>query len=397
LGARPDRVEGSVYIGHVGTRRPWRKRGLASALLSASVRAAAAAGKTQASLGVDADSPTGAVGVYERLGFKVRHKVVVYHWTVREMTEQLTIRPYVESDAEAIADLINTIEAKHGAEAGWTGGELRSLIKAWVRDPATDSRLVVTPDGELVAVGIVSPPPDGGQRADMLGGVHPAHQGRGLGREMLAWQYERVRHLHTDVAPDAPWHVETGSSVNDRAAIRLFERFGFGPVRYFFEMIAQLDGKRTDQAMPDGLALAPYAPELGKPLYEAHMEAFSDHWGFQSRAFEKWVLGTVESEEFRPDLSRIAFDGDEIAAYVLAYDNVEGREYIGQVGTRRPWRKRGVASALISASLAAAVADGKSSASLGVDADSPSGAVGVYERLGFEVKHKFVSYRRPVE
>ena len=82
---------------------------------------------------------------------------------------------------------------------------------------------------------------------------------------------------------------------------------------------------------------------------------------------------------------------------MLAYNNVEGREYIGQVGTRRPWRKRGLASALISASLAAAVADGKSSASLGVDADSPTGAVGVYERLGFEVKHKFVSYRRSVE
>jgi ribosomal protein S18 acetylase RimI-like enzyme len=313
------------------------------------------------------------------------------------MTEQLTTRRYLESDADAIADLMNTIEAEHGADPAWTGGELRSLVNAWVRDPATDSRLVVTPDGALAAVGILSPPPEGGQRADMLGGVHPAHQGRGLGREMLAWQYERVRQLHTDIAPDAPWHVETGASVDDRAAVRLFERFGFGPVRYFFEMVAQLDGERADVAMPDGLTATPYAPELAKPLYEAHMEAFSDHWGFQRRPFEKWFVGTVESEEFRPDLCRIAFDGDEIAAYVLAYDNVEGREYIGQVGTRRPWRKRGVASALISASLAAAVADGKSSASLGVDADSPTGAVGVYERLGFEVKHKFVSYRRAVE
>ena len=313
------------------------------------------------------------------------------------MTEQLTIRPYVEADAEAIADLMNTIDAEHGAEAGWTGGELRSFFKAWLRDPATDSRLVMTPDGVLAAVGIVSPPPDGGQRADMFGGVHPDHQGRGLGRELFAWQYERVRRLHTDTAPDAPWHVETGASVDDQAAIRLFERLGFGPVRYFFEMIAPLDSQRDEMTLPDGLVAVPYTPELAKPLYEAHMEAFSDHWGFQRRPFAKWVIRTVESEEFRPDLTRIAFDGDEIAGYVLAYNNVEGREYIGQVGTRRPWRKRGLASSLISASLAAAVADGKSTASLGVDADSPTGAVGVYERLGFEVKHKFVSYRRSVE
>jgi len=313
------------------------------------------------------------------------------------MVDEMQIRPYVESDADAVADLMNTIDAEHGAEAGWTGGELRSFIKAWVRDPATDSRLVVTPDGALAAAGIVSPPPDGGQRADMFGGVHPDHQGRGLGQELLAWQYDRVKHLHTDIAPDAAWHVETGASVDDHAAIRLFERLGFGPVRYFFEMVAPLGGQRHDMALPDGIVAVSYTPELAKPLYEAHMEAFSDHWGFQRRPYEKWVIGTVESEEFRPDLSRIAFDGDEIAGYVLAYDNVEGREYIGQVGTRRPWRKRGLAGALISASLAAAVANGKSSASLGVDADSPTGAVGVYERLGFEVKHKFVSYRRSVD
>ncbi|HEY9482774.1 MAG TPA: GNAT family N-acetyltransferase [Micromonosporaceae bacterium] len=306
-------------------------------------------------------------------------------------------RPYVESDADAIADLMNAIDAKHGAEAGWTGGEIRSFIEAWIRDLAVDSRLVVTPDGALAAVGIVAPPPEGGQRADMFGGVHPAYQGRGLGRELLAWQYDRVRQLHTDIAPGDHWHVEVGASVGDEAAIHLFERLDFAPVRYFFEMVAQLNGQRHEMALPDGLVAVPYRPELAKTLYEAHMEAFSDHWGFQRRPYEKWVIRTVESEEFRPDLTRIAFDGDQIASYVLAYNNVEGREYIGQVGTRRPWRKRGLASALISASLAAAVADGKSSASLGVDADSPTGAVGVYERLGFGVEHKFVCYRRAVE
>jgi mycothiol synthase len=313
------------------------------------------------------------------------------------MVDEMQIRAYVESDADAIADLMNTLDAKHGAEAGWTGGELRSFFKAWLRDAETDSRLVVTPAGALAAVGVVSAPPEGGERADMFGGVLPAYQGRGIGRELLAWQYDRVKQLHTDIAPDAAWHVETGASVGDHAAIGLFERFGFRPVRYFFEMVAPLSGSRPEATLPDGLVAVPFTPGMAKPLYEAHMEAFSDHWGFQRRPYEKWVIGTVESEEFRPDLTRIAFDGDEIAAYVLAYDNVEGREYIGQVGTRRPWRKRGVASGLISASLAAAVADGKTSASLGVDADSPTGAVGVYERLGFEIKHKFVSYRRSVD
>jgi len=33
---------------------------------------------------------------------------------------------------------------------------------------------------------------------------------------------------------------------------------------------------------------------------------------------------------------------------------------------------------------------------LGVDADSPTGAVGVYERAGFKHEHSFVAYRRPI-
>ena len=78
---------------------------------------------------------------------------------------------------------------------------------------------------------------------------------------------------------------------------------------------------------------------------------------------------------------------------VLCYDNAVGHHYIGSVGTRRPWRKRGLASALMSETIAAAAADGKTVTSLGVDADNPTGALGVYERLGFAVRQRWVVHR----
>jgi ribosomal protein S18 acetylase RimI-like enzyme len=46
--------------------------------------------------------------------------------------------------------------------------------------------------------------------------------------------------------------------------------------------------------------------------------------------------------------------------------------------------------------MAAAAAAGKTKAALGVDADSPTGAVGVYERVGFAEHARFVAYRRPL-
>jgi mycothiol synthase len=42
------------------------------------LRVAGAAGNAKVLLGVDADSPTGAVGVYERVGFQVENRAVTY-------------------------------------------------------------------------------------------------------------------------------------------------------------------------------------------------------------------------------------------------------------------------------------------------------------------------------
>jgi mycothiol synthase len=47
--------------------------------------------------------------------------------------------------------------------------------------------------------------------------------------------------------------------------------------------------------------------------------------------------------------------------------------------------------------MATAKADGFGSASLIVDADSPTGAVGIYERLGFSVTHTSVAQRKQLD
>ncbi len=70
--------------------------------------------------------------------------------------------------------------------------------------------------------------------------------------------------------------------------------------------------------------------------------------------------------------------------------------YIGQVGTRRPYRGRGAANALLLRMLAAAAEEGYRTASLGVDADNPTGALGLYERLGFKVTRRATAYVRPL-
>jgi ribosomal protein S18 acetylase RimI-like enzyme len=345
--------------------------------------------------------------------------------------EGLTVREYADEDAPALADLFSAIERHAGGDLCWTAAEIRAVLAATVRDRARDLRLLFDTGGparppaepptaagptaagstatgltaagstatgstatgpNLVAAAVVSTPPDGGFRVDLTGAVLPGLRGRGIGRDLMAWQLRRAEEIHRDTAPGSPWEVHVAVSAADADALRLYRRFGLDPVRYWFDMVAPT-GTAPVIAAPDGLTITGYRAGLDLDLHAAHVEAFADHWGNQARDYAGWRALAVDNETFAPELSRIALDGGEIAGYVLAYDDADpSRVYLGQVGVRRPWRRRGLAAAMLARVLGASAEAGRSGASLSVDADSPTGAVGVYERVGFAVQSRGVTY-----
>jgi GNAT superfamily N-acetyltransferase len=70
------------------------------------------------------------------------------------------------------------------------------------------------------------------------------------------------------------------------------------------------------------------------------------------------------------------------------------RGWLSSVFTRRAWRRRGLARALIGRSLALHRERGMTTAALGVDAENPSGALGLYEGMGFAVNYRSIAWRR---
>lgn len=305
-------------------------------------------------------------------------------------------RPYRGDDAAAVADLINVVAEVGGWHRGHIAAEIDEVVNSEVKDPATDTRVIIDADGRVLAAGLVPLPPAGGDQIELNGGVHPTARGAGIGRELLGWQLERAAALHSEVAPDTPWRATVASGVGDLSAIRLYERLGFTVARYFVEMSAPTTAPPLIGA-PEDVRITPYGHDQDRAVHAVHMAAFRDQWGHQDRDFESWAALTVRSEAFRPQLSRLAFAGDTIVGYVLGYDNdVPGRFYLGQVGTAAVWRGRGVATSLLAEVLAAAGQAGYTHAALDTDADNPTGAAGIYAKVGFVTDQHIVVYHQTV-
>lgn len=310
-------------------------------------------------------------------------------------------RPLSADDAAVVTELAERISARDHPTWSESLDEIREeLGHSWV-DPGRDGMLALDAEGTAVAWGLaVAPPnPESLVRVILFGGVDPAHRGRGIGRRLLAWQHERGRELLAQSPLALPAWVLSYAADRAPEHGRLLQRAGFEPARYFTTLEADLADPTPTPAMPEGLRVVPFEAELSEAVRVAKNAAFADHWGSQPASREGWESMQGLSS-FRRDLSRVALEGDAVVGFVVSEVNEDDWErqgsrsgYIALVGTVRAWRGRGLASALLAEVLAAYRAVDLERAVLDVDADNPTGALGVYTRLGFAPTARDVSYR----
>jgi len=229
------------------------------------------------------------------------------------------------------------------------------------------------------------------------GGVHPAWRQRGLGRRLLDWAEDAAVGLHREHHPGRPLSLSGSCLEHNAAAAALYAARGYRPVRWFHVMTRDLKAPVPGAPLPPDMRVVPFSPELAEDARAIRNEAFADHWGSTEVSAEAWHH-QVTAGTFRPGYSFLAYAGQEPAGFVFseeyeAYNGVIGGRdlFIGTLGTRRAARGRGIASALLARALAEARAAGFISGSLVVDADSPTGAVGLYERAGFTVMHTSIT------
>lgn len=312
------------------------------------------------------------------------------------------VRPLVEMHLRAAA--ADDIDERESAE-DWE----RWFRNPWGFDPMRDA-VIGEVDGHVVAFGQARALDDNdGARNYTAGGeVDPEWRFRGIGRAILRHnvrhQRERARREAATEADGAARARRLEATAAESAAprVRLLQSEGFVAVRWFFEMLRPTLDHIVDMSMPEGLEIRPVEENDYRTIWAADQEAFRDHWGAQPEGdvgFDLFFKGA----DFRPDLWRVAWDDDQVAGVVMnriltAFNEETGerRGELAGVSVRRPWRRRGLARALVSASLRALRDEGMTSAVLGVDAENPTGALGVYESNGFAVHRRGMNFRRPL-
>jgi mycothiol synthase len=239
----------------------------------------------------------------------------------------------------------------------------------------------------------------------IIGYTHPNWRETGIDRAGLRWLENRLREVASDHPPKREKFLQTWVPEAMGYLERLLESEGYNAVRFGYGMVRPSLEDIPDFPLPQGLEVRPVLPEHYRAIWDADIEAFHDHWGFAEPAPDRYEAWLNETTIFQPELWQIAWDTgtDEIAGQVRSFINRPENEkfnrqrgYTEFISVRRPWRRRGLARALIGRSLVLLREAGMTEAALGVDSENTSGAVRLYEDCGFVVDSRSVTLRKPL-
>jgi mycothiol synthase len=270
-------------------------------------------------------------------------------------------------------------------------------------DPVDDV-VFVELDGRVVAAaGIERVVREDIPTYDIWGTVHPEFRRRGLGTALLGWNLARARVRASREDPLVRVLLGSFSEDTEVGHRALLANAGFEGVRHFFLMRRQRLDDIPDAPLPDGIEVRPVSEDQWRTILAAENEAFRDHWGHREMG-ESAYKATFSRKELDTDLWVVAWDGDQVAGVVQTWVRPEENERLGvkrgwleRISVRRPWRRRGLGRALTAEALRRLARAGMDEAMLGVDSENPTGALGLYEGLGFRVHSSAAAYRRPLE
>ena len=295
------------------------------------------------------------------------------------LPEGLVARPLTWDDLDAVFRLERECEAFDDGVAEVERSDIESEWRRPSFDLAGESVGVFDADRLLAYAEVFQ------SRAEAV--VAPAERGRGLGTPLARWTWGSAR---------ANGRPEVGQSISDTEedAAALFASLGYE--RGHTSWILQTDVAELPPppSIPDGLALRPYRPDQDeRAMFDVIETAFSEWADREPNTFGDWRAQFLDREEVRPDLQLLAVDGERVVGVAITFDYAEDAEgWVQQLAVDAAYRGRGLARALLQESFRRFHALGRRSC--GLSTDSRTGALGLYEHVGMQVRKSYTHWTK---
>lgn len=305
--------------------------------------------------------------------------------------------------AGKLAELTNRAYRSDDIPLGMTE---QDFLEMWDAEPHVDldhDSLMASVDGVPVAWCRIwhQPAEDRLERAFMFGQVDPDHRRKGIGTHLLTWGNQRGAERLLARENDLPKFLRADVAPSEADKQTILEQLDMQVARYFDNMTRPFTSP-IPKLVTNGFTIEPYDPARSEDTRYVCVEAFRDHWGsagIDKAGWEAWLSW----ESTRLDLSLIAVADGKVVGYSInshhkGDNEVHGRNeaWVDSLGTLKEYRGRGIATALLVASMQMMRDAGFESAGLDVDSANPTGAHGLYTRLGFEVTFQSTMWERQV-
>ncbi len=233
--------------------------------------------------------------------------------------------------------------------------------------------------------------------------VDPDLENQGIEDYLIGWAEERAQQVFDRLDPGLRVAIRAYINHKIDSAADALKSAGLEQIRNGFRMRIEMEQEPDTPVWTEGISLRPYNPEQdARAVYETDEEVFQDHFGFIKEdpevGFERFMHHMAGDDSYDPSLWFLAVDENkEIVAICLcrrygAEDKEAG--YVSSLGVKRPWRRQGIAQALLLEAFGEYYKRGKRKVDLGVDGESLTGATDLYKKVGMYVLRQYDTYEK---
>ena len=308
-----------------------------------------------------------------------------------------------DEDYETYVSMRNAYNKKVGIDRVFTAKDIKTWLEAKTGFKPENNFFIAEHNGEAVTIqNYYQTKESGGPHIFFHNaGFHPDWLDHPVAGEL----FEIVESKYRDDAKELPNAVARCGYQDKEEWLRdLLLDKGFEEIRYFFKMIRPIDSPIPERELPENLVFAAVdTKDKEWQVLRANDKGFEDHWEhipMTDEQFEAWM----QDSDYNPKLWTVVWDGDEVAASMLNFiDKAENeafdrkRGYTEEITTQRPYRGKGVASAMIARSIRMFKEMGMTETCLSVDTVNPSGALGLYESFGYKTYKRMVAMGKKIK